>query len=117
MKKAKNGQRSFSIKKQFQYWFDNRISKGSLGFIRVLIVLSILLAILMGALAVLFGFQGDRSPLSVFWNSAATLINGYFPSFEDGNPGYVILMALTAIGGVLFTSVLIGIKNQELKPG
>ena len=115
MKKAKNGQRSFSIKKQFQYWFDNRISKGSLGFIRVLIVLSILLAILMGALAVLFGFQGDRSPLSVFWNSAATLINGYFPSFEDGNPGYVILMALTAIGGVLFTSVLIGIITSSLE--
>ena len=57
MKKAKNGQRSFSIKKQFQYWFDNRISKGSLGFIRVLIVLSILLAILMGALAVLSDFR------------------------------------------------------------
>ncbi|MBP5168214.1 MAG: hypothetical protein ILP14_03315, partial [Oscillospiraceae bacterium] len=115
MKIRNNKQRSFSIKKQLQYWFDNRISKGSLGFIRVLIALSVFLAIIMAALSILFGFQGDRNPLSVFWNSIATLINGYFPSFEDGSHGYVILMALTAIGGVLFTSVLIGIITSSLE--
>ena len=115
MKKRNTKQFSFSLRNQLQYWFDNRISKGSLGFIRVLIALSIVLAILMAALSILFGFQGDRNPKSVFWNSIATLMNGYFPSFEDGSFGYVLLMAITALGGVLFTSVLIGIITSSLE--
>lgn len=115
MKKRNTKQSSFSLRKQLQYWFDNRISKGSLGFIRVLIALSIVLAILMAAISIFFGFPGDRNPKSVFWNSIATLINGYFPSFEDGSFGYVIIMAITAIGGVLFTSVLIGIITSSLE--
>ena len=115
MKKRNNKQYSFSLRKQLQYWFDNRISKGSLSFIRVAIALSIFLAILMAALSILFGFQGDRNPKSVFWNSIATLINGQFPFFEDGSFGYVLLMAITAVTGVLFTSVLIGIITSSLE--
>ena len=115
MKKRNNKQFSFSLRKQLQYWFDNRISKGSLGFIRVLIAFSILLAILMAALSILLGFPGDRNPKSVFWDSVATLINGYFPSYEAGSFGYIVMLAITAIGGVLFTSVLIGIITSSLE--
>ena len=27
----------FSLKNRFRYWFDNRMSRGSMGFIRILI--------------------------------------------------------------------------------
>ena len=37
------------------------------------------------------------------------------PSFEDGSPGYLILMSITAIAGLLFTSVLIGIITSAIE--
>ena len=115
MKKGNNKQRSFSLKERFQYWFDNRASKGSLGFIKQFIAVSIFLALFMAAISILFGFQGQRNPRSVFWNSVATLFNMYFPFFEDGSLGYVILMAISAIGGLMFTSVLIGIITSSFE--
>ena len=37
MKKRRNRLEGFSIRDRFRYWFDNRMSKGSLGLIRGLI--------------------------------------------------------------------------------
>ncbi|MBR3436225.1 MAG: hypothetical protein IKG97_00570, partial [Lachnospiraceae bacterium] len=89
--------------------------KGSLSFIRVLIIASLLLAILIAGLIILFRFNEEGEVASVFWDSIATVINAWMPSFEDGSPGYVILMAVTAIAGVLFTSVLIGIVTSAIE--
>lgn len=121
----KNDNKSrYSFKQRFSYWFDTKMSKGSLSFIRILIIASILLAIVMGGLIILFHFNEEGEVASVFWDSISTVINAWMPSFEDGSIGYVIIMALTAIAGVLFTSVLIGIitsaieeKIIELKKG
>ncbi len=100
------------------------MSKGSLSFVRGLIVFSIVLAVSIGILIIAFGFNEEGDESSVVWNSIATVINVWMPSYEDGSPGYVILMAVVAIAGVLFTSVLIGIitsaieeKIEELKKG
>ena len=120
----KENKSKYSFKQRFSYWFDNKMSKGSLGFIRILIIASILLALLMAGLIILFHFNEEGEIGSVFWDSISTVINAWMPSFEDGSLGYVIIMALTAIAGVLFTSVLIGIitsaieeKIIELKKG
>ncbi|MBO4869245.1 MAG: hypothetical protein J5585_05995, partial [Clostridia bacterium] len=99
MKKNK----SFTLKERFRYWFDNRMTKGSLGLIRVLIIASVILAVLIAGLIILFGFNEEGEVASVFWDSIATVINAWMPSFEDGSPGYLILMSVTAIAGVLFT--------------
>ena len=111
-KKEKN---PFSLRERFQYWFDNRMTKGSLGLIRVLIIASVLLAILIAALIIGFGFNEEGEHLSVFWDSIATVINAWMPYFSDGSPGYLILMSVTAIAGVLFTSVLIGIITSAIE--
>ena len=113
MKKEKR--KSFRLRDRFRYWFDNRMTKGSLGLIRVLIIASVLLAILIAGLIILFHFNEEGEVASVFWDSIATVINAWMPSFEDGSPGYVILMAVTAIAGVLFTSVLIGIITSAIE--
>jgi len=123
-----NGKRekreSYSLKDRFNYWFDNHMARGSLGFIRFLIVASLMLAVLIAGLIILLRFNEEGEIASVFWDSIATVINAWMPSFEDGSPGYLILMSITAIAGVLFTSVLIGIitsaieeKIIELKKG
>ncbi len=115
MKKETDRQRRFTLKERFQYWFDNRMTKGSLGLIRALIVVSVILAVTMAALIILLGFNEEGEVASVFWDSIATVINAWMPSFEDGSPGYVIIMAITAISGVLFTSVLIGIITSAIE--
>ena len=115
MKKESDKQRKFTAKERFNYWFDNKMTKGSLGLIRALIVVSVILALTMAGLIILLGFNEDGEIASVFWDSIATVINAWMPSFEDGSPGYVIIMAITAIAGVLFTSVLIGIITSAIE--
>lgn len=115
MSKKKKDKTRFSLKDRFRYWFDNRMTGGSLGLIRILIIASILLAVIIAALIILFRFNEEGETASVFWDSIATVINAWMPSFEDGSPGYVILMSVTAIAGVLFTSVLIGIITSAIE--
>ena len=117
-------QNRFTFKERFRYWFDNRMTKGSLGLIRVLIIASVLLAVFVAFLIIAFGFSEEGNETGVIWDSIATVINAWMPSYEDGTPGYLILMSVVAIAGVLFTSVLIGIitsaieeKIDELKKG
>ena len=117
MKKTASGadRKAFSLKERFNYWFDNRMARGSLGLIRSLVAASILLAVVVAALIVLFRLNGESDAASVFWDSIATIINAWMPSYEDGEIGYLILMALVAIAGVLFTSVLIGIITSTIE--
>lgn len=114
-----------SLKDRFQYWFDNRMSKGSLALIRILIVATVIVIVLIACLISVFGFNDEENNLgSTLWDSFATIINQWIPSFEDGKIGYVVLMSVAALFGLLFTSVLIGIfssaieeKIQNLKKG
>ncbi len=115
MREKKTENQQFTLKNRFRYWFDNRMAKGSLGFIRILIIVTILLAIVIAGIIVLFGFSEKGDGAAVFWNSIATVINAWMPSFEDGSPGYLILMSIVAIAGVLFTSVLIGIITSAIE--
>lgn len=110
-----DNRKNYSLKERFSYWFYNKMSKGSLGFIRMLIVVSIIWAVLMAGIIILFHFNEEGETASVFWDSISTVINAWMPSFEDGSLGYVIIMAITAIAGVLFTSVLIGIITSAIE--
>lgn len=116
MKKAKsNKTKGIPFKERFGYWFDNRMAKGSLNLIKILIVVSLVVALLIAGLIILFGFNEEGEVASVFWNSIATVINAWMPYYEEGSVGYLILMSVTAIAGVLFTSVLIGIITSAIE--
>ena len=41
-----------SIKERFQYWFDNRMAKGSFGLIRILIAFAVLLVLVLAVITV-----------------------------------------------------------------
>lgn len=115
MSKEKIRDERFTLKNRFRYRFDNRMAKGSLGFIRILIAASVLLAVLISGLIILFGFNEEGEVASVFWDGIATVINAWMPYYADGSPGYLILMSVIAIAGVLFTSVLIGIITSAIE--
>ena len=115
MKKTSDNRRSFPLRDRFQYWFDNRIAKGSLSLIHTLVVVCVVFAVLLSFLIILFRFNEEGQVGSVIWNGIANMINAWMPSFEDGSPGYVMIMALIAVIGVLFTSVLIGLVNSAIE--
>lgn len=82
---------------------------------RALIIVSLVFAVLMAGLIILMGYNAEGETASVFWNSIATMLNAWMPYFEEGSPGYLILMSVTAVGGILFTSVLIGIITTAIE--
>ncbi len=107
-------QKSPSLKARFNYWFDNRMAN-TLGLVRVLLISSLVLAIMVAALSILFHFSEQDELLSVIWDSIATVINAWMPYSEDGSPGYIALMSVIAILGLLFTSVLIGFITSAIE--
>lgn len=106
---------SFSFKERFSYWFDNKMAKSSLGFIQFLIIAFVLFAVIIASLIILFRFNEEGEVASVFWDSIATLINAWMPSFADGSLGYLVMMSIIAIAGLLYTSVLIGIITSAIE--
>ncbi len=115
MKKEKTGKHAFTLKERCRYWFDNRMAKGPLGMIRLMIIASILLAVMMAWIIVALGLQGQKSTGAVFWTSITTIITGRFPAYEENSYGYLLLMTVIAIGGVLFTSILIGFITSSIR--
>ena len=113
--KKKAVKKGFTLQQRFSYWFDNRIAEGSLGLIRILIVFSVLLVLMIAGLIMLFGLSEEGEGGAVLWDSIATVINAWMPYSSDGSIGYLILMSCAAIGGVLFTSILIGIITSSIE--
>ena len=113
--KKKTVKKGFTLKQRFSYWFDNRIAEGSLGLIRILIVFSVLLVLMITGLIMLLGLSEEGEGGAVLWDSIATVINAWMPYSSDGSIGYLILMSCAAIGGVLFTSILIGIITSSIE--
>ncbi|MBQ6655279.1 MAG: hypothetical protein IJM79_07145 [Erysipelotrichaceae bacterium] len=104
-----------SLKDRFTYWFDNQMSKGSVGLVRILLIFTLLVVLLIAAIIFSCGFSEDQGFIGVLWDSLATIINAWMPSFEEGSIGYICMMALAALAGLLVTSVLIGIFSSAIE--
>ena len=103
------------LKKRLSYWFDRRMSGGSVGLIRLLAGVTLLIILLIACVIFFCGLGEDGGFLSALWDSLSTVINAWMPSFADGGIGYVILMSLAAIVGLFVTSVLIGIISSAIE--
>ena len=106
-----------SFKDRFQYWFDNQMSKGTIALIRLLAIVTIAFIVLVTLALVAFGYSDARFGADIIWDSFATIINAWMPSYEDGDGkmGYLIIMSVAAIIGLLITSVLIGIISNAIE--
>ena len=103
------------LKERFKYWFDTRMSKGTVSMIRMLTVATLIVVLLLALIITACGFSEDGGFFSVFWNNLATVINAWMPYADEGGAGYVILTAIAAIAGLLVTSVLIGIISSGIE--
>ncbi|MDO4488852.1 MAG: NAD-binding protein [Eubacteriales bacterium] len=104
-----------TLKERIQYWFDNRMSRGTGSMIKMLGVATIVLVVLIALLITVFNFNEDAGFMSALWDSLATTINAWMPYSEEGGAGYIILTAIAAVVGLLFTSVLIGIVGTAIE--
>ncbi|MBQ6680082.1 MAG: hypothetical protein IJM76_08705 [Lachnospiraceae bacterium] len=105
------------FKKRFSYWFDKRMSKGSLGLIRLLAILTLFVILIVAFVIFRLAPDEEGGFLSSFWESLSTVINAWMPAYEDGggSMGYLIPMSIAAIVGLLITSVLIGIISSAIE--
>ena len=105
-----------TFKERLAYWFDSRMSKGTSDLIRLLAIVSVLAIALITILLVAFGYS-EANGVDVFWDSFATIINAWMPYYSDGDGsiGYLVIMAIAAVIGLLITSVLIGIFTTAIE--
>lgn len=102
-------------KEHFQYWFDNRMSKGTGSMVRMLAVATTAIIIFLSCLVSVFALRDDGNLFATVWDMFASTINAWMPYSEDGEIGYLILTAIGAAVGLLFTSALIGIISSAIE--
>ena len=73
------------FKKRFSYWFDQRMSKGSLGLIRLLAILTLVVILLVALVIFRIAPDEEGGFLSSLWESLSTVINAWMPSYWDRN--------------------------------
>ena len=106
-----------SLKERLQYRFDNYMSHGSRNLITLLVICSAVLVFFAVCLMTAV-MREPGSFLSNLWNGYVTLINAWMPEYDPGDPphmAYLFFMAVIAIIGILFTSILIGIITRQNK--
>lgn len=105
--------KEYNLKDRFKYWMDQQMSKGTSSIIRLLTIAVLFVVIFVTVMIVIFNLRD--SVFSAFWDSLATIINAWMPSSDDGEVGYIILNTITAIVGLLFTSILIGVISSGIE--
>ncbi|MBR2812820.1 MAG: hypothetical protein IKD69_15715 [Solobacterium sp.] len=72
-----------TLKERFNYWFDNRMSKGSFGLIRILVLVSVVIVMFLCGLIILWKLNDELTPFGVLWEGFSTIINGWMPSYQE----------------------------------
>lgn len=106
-----------TLRERFSYWFDNKMSKGSVSLVRFLVIAFVLTLAVLTCLIMATGLNGDKSIMQVIWDNLSTIINAWMPEYspEDSELGYTLILACGAIIGLLVTSVLIGIVTSAME--
>lgn len=82
--------------------------------IRLLLTGTILAVVIIAGLLTVCGL-GNGGFLSAIWDSLSYTVNAEIPASGDGSTGYLILITIGAVIGLLFTSALIGIISSAIE--
>ena len=97
-----------SLGKQFGYWFDRMMSKGTIAMSILLFVATAIIVLAIGVAASLVSDEGNV--LYQIWSSLMyTLDAGNLSGVPTDNLLYLFLMSLATLCGLFLTSILIGI--------
>lgn len=104
-----------SFSERFRYWFDTQMSKGTKALIKILVIATLLAVVVLSVIAIALGYSEENFGLDIFWQSFSTIINACWPDYEADSLGYLIVMAVGAVIGLLVTSILIGIISAAIE--
>ena len=108
-----------SLKDRIQYWFDNRMIKGSGHLIGILLGCSAAAVVLLVVIMTAVTHDAGNFYINL-WNGFVTMINAWMPEYvpDPNDPPEVLSLifnALIALCGILFTSVLIGVVTSMIE--
>ena len=103
----------YTAKDKLQYYFDKQMAKGTSSIIRLLANIVLSIALFVAIMMLLTKLKDSFFP--AFWDSLANIVNSWMPTSEDGSVGELVLNSITALVGLLFSSMLIGIISSALE--
>lgn len=114
----------YSFKNKFQYWFDNKMSKGIAELIKVLAVLTAFIILFIGALIAFFDLSNGYNFGQGVWSSLNHILDPGLLGGDEGSFIYLVSMTIVTFIGIFVSGTLIGLisntideKIQELRRG
>lgn len=110
--------RKATTKQRFRYWFDNLMSKGTASLLLLLGVITAIVSVVGGLLAVSLGGPEGTGADSVgesIWFTLMHALNTGVLAKEEGTIPYLVVMTLVTLVGIFITSFLIGTISNAIK--
>lgn len=109
--------RNPKCKERLSYRFDQLMSKGTVALVALLFAVTVVVALLVAALACLFTPASAKCMGDTVWNSFMRILDAgnVMGDYETGEPLYVLFMIVAAVCGLFVTSILIGIINTAFQ--
>ena len=107
-----------TLRQRLRYRFDNLMSKGTPSLLLILGVITAVVVIIGGLLAIALGGPdgtGGSSPGSSIWFSLMHAINTGVLAKEEGTVPYLFVMTIVTLVGIFITSFLIGTVSNGIK--
>lgn len=106
------------LRQRFRYWFDNMMSKGTPSLLLLLGVITTIVVVTGGLLAVFLGGadgSGETSTGHSIWFTLMHAINTGVLAKEEGTIPYLAVMTVVTLVGIFITSFLIGTISNGIK--
>ena len=114
-------------KEKLLYWLDSKMLGGSLGLMKLLLIVTVVTALIVTLIMQATGIiiLGEYDTFGArLYSSFSAIINSFIPYYSDGDVAYRAAMSFNAVYGIFVTSMLIGIiatgiqsKIESLKKG
>lgn len=102
-----------STRAKFRYWFDNTMSRGTVGLIGWLALASfVLIAVVTTAIELVSGENDKPDPIRLLWETFTTTFSLSAPT--EGEWKVLIFWFILALGGIFIASALIGLLTTGL---
>ena len=100
---------------RLKYRLDAMMARGNSGMIKMLLAVTLLVVLVIALLITLLTSPEERDFAGSLWDALASAVNAWMPYSDEGDVSYILLTALAAITGLLFTSILIGIFSSAVE--
>ena len=110
--------RNATGRQKARYWFDNLMSKGTVSLLLLLGVITAVVAVAGGLMAVALGGPegtGADSTGQSIWFTLMHALNTGVLAKEEGTVPYLAVMTLVTFVGIFITSFLIGTISNGIK--